>query len=457
VRARRIVVGAMTATRLVPLFSLLLLLACPGPDAPHPPEVPSACGDGVLDEGEFCDDGNDLDGDDCAADCTPTEPYRDFDAIIEGLMEQFEIPGGSVAVIRDGRLVLVRGYGLADVEGDVRVRSDDLFRIASVSKPLTALTVLRLVEQGLLDLDEAAFALVDDLEPLAGVEPDPRLADVTIRHLLNHSGGWDSGASFDPMFRSTQIASVMDAEAPADAETVVRYMMGVPLDFDPGARYAYSNFGYCLLGRIIERVAGDTYERTVRRETLDPMGVARPMIGHSLLEDRHPGEVTYYNSAGTGDVPSVFPDVPGPVPAPYGGFHLEAMDSHGGWISSSVDLARILASVDGLEQPPDLLTPGSMEQMFGRPDVSTWDGADAWYGFGWMVRPTTWGDNVWHGGSLPGTTTLVVRTGDGYGWAAVFNARDAQLGFRAAIDGGLWDAMDTVQEWPDYDLFDFWL
>jgi len=444
----------MTAARL-PLIALLLL-ACPTSDDGHEPVAPPTCGDGVVDEGEFCDDGNRLDGDDCAADCTPVEPYLEFDATIEGLMEQYAIPGGAVAVVHEGRLVLVRGYGQADVEGEVRTVGDHVFRIASVSKPITALTVLKLVEQGLLDLDDPAFGFMDHLQPLEGVEEDPRLGDITVRHLLTHSGGWDWTESFDPMFESVSIANVMGTEAPADVGTIVRYMRGVPLEFDPGERYAYSNFGYCLLGRVIEAVTGDVYEEVVWDEVLAPLGIWAN-IGRSLPADRSPAEAVYYPSAGAGDVPSVFPDVPGLVPAPDGGFHLEAMDAHGGWITSAPDLARLLVAVDRLGEPPELLSEASMAAMLERPDLSTWVGADAWYGLGWLVRPSGDGETIWHGGSLPGTTALVVRTGDSTGWVALFNARDAQLGFREAIDGGMWEATGTVEAWPDYDLFDRWL
>ena len=111
--------------------------------------------------------------------------------------------------------------------------SSALFRIASLSKPITAAAVLRLVEQNRLSLDAKAFALLSDLKPLVGATVDPRLADITVRHLLQHAGGWDRDASFDPMFRSTEIAAATNTPVPASAEAVIRFMHGPRLDFDP--------------------------------------------------------------------------------------------------------------------------------------------------------------------------------------------------------------------------------
>src|SRR5262249_30274495 len=157
-----------------------------------------------------------------------------------------------------------RGYGQADVENGIAVQPDSTFRIASLSKFITATAVLTLVEQGKLDLDARAFALIPQLTPLPGAVMDPRLPTITVRQLLQHTGGWDSSLSGDPMFNSTAIALAAGTAPPASAETVVRYMLGRPLDFAPGTRYAYSNFGYNVLGRIIERVSGQSYAAFVQ-------------------------------------------------------------------------------------------------------------------------------------------------------------------------------------------------
>lgn len=372
------------------------------------------------------------------------------DAMISTLMRRWEIPGGTVAIVKDGRLVYARGFGTADGTAGVAPAPDALLRIASVSKPVTAVAVLTLVEAGRLRLDEPAFARLGDLAPAPGATVDPRLAGITVRQLLQHGGGWDRGASFDPMFRPIEAAQAVGAPSPASAETVIRYMLGQPLDFAPGTRYAYSNFGYAVLGRVVERASGTSYEQYVRDAVLAPMGIRRMRIGRSLIGDRAPGEVRYYDP---GTTTSVFAGGGGGVSWPYGGFHLEAMDAHGGWLASAVDLMRFVTAVDGLPTRPDVLRRATIDTMTARPASPLWDGSAYHYGLGWLVRPVE--GNWWHDGSLPGTASLLVRTGSGLAWAALFNARAMRPGstFQQEIDGAMWQAVRGVTAWPTHDLF----
>ncbi|MBD3175018.1 MAG: serine hydrolase, partial [Armatimonadia bacterium] len=273
-----------------------------------------------------------------------------FDAEITDWMHRHQVPGAALAVGKDGNLVLARGYGFADHGARQPVKPDSLFRVASVSKPLTGIAVLRLLETGPADATGAPVTLdtpvmrVLDCEPflLDGQAMDPRWDQVTLRHLLHHTGGWDRDESFDPMLPPFSIAERMGIAPPAGPLDVVRYMLGQPLDFDPGTRHAYSNFGYCLLGRVIEAVSGTSYEDYVRSEVLGPLGIGAALIGASLEEGRAPGEVRYYHE---GQAPSVF-RLPyghdeGLVAHPYGGFALEPMDAHGGWVASAPDLVRL--------------------------------------------------------------------------------------------------------------------
>lgn len=371
-----------------------------------------------------------------------------FDGIITTLMVKWGIPGGALAVVKDGRLVLSRGYGYGDLDQARPVEPDALFRIASVSKPITAVAALRLHEQGLLDLDAPAFAFRPDLTQPPGTTRDPRLDQITVRQLLWHVGGWDRAVSGDPMFRAVEIAQALGAPSPASCESVWRYMLGRPLDFDPGSRYAYSNFGYCVLSRIIAQVGGKPYDTYVKDAVLSPLGITRMRIGASLASGRAAGEVSYYDRDSTG---SVFGG--GLVPWPYGGFHLEAMDGHGGWIASAPDLLRFLTAVDGFATRPDLLQPATIALM-QTTAVGVWGTSPWYYAMGWLRRPLQ--DNWWHDGSLPGTTTLLVRAGNGLAWAALFNARNMKPNsqFAAELDPAIWQAVGQVTSWPAHDLWE---
>ena len=128
-------------------------------------------------------------------------------------------------------------------------------------------------------------------------DPEPRLRDITIRQLLQHTGGWDRDKSFDPMFRSERIASATNTPPPATAVNVIRYMLSRELDFDPGTRYAYSNYGYCVLGRLIEKLSGKPTRTSSAKEFSRPSASREMRIGASLDGKQAPGEVRYY----TGD------------------------------------------------------------------------------------------------------------------------------------------------------------
>ena len=223
-------------------------------------------------------------------------PAEAFDPVVESFMRERGIPGGALAVVKAGKLVYARGYGWADREKKLPARPASLFRIASVSKPITAVAVLKLVEQGRLTLDARPFDLLQLRAQIpAGQTLDERWRRVTIRQLLQHTGGWDRDQSRDPMFRAVEIAKELGEERPAGAGAVIRWMLGRKFDFDPGTRYAYSNFGYALLGRVIEKIAGGTYERFVRKKILAPIGIKTVRIGASLASGQAKDEVRYYS------------------------------------------------------------------------------------------------------------------------------------------------------------------
>ncbi len=373
-----------------------------------------------------------------------------YDTALLALFDEYDIPGASVAVAKDGRLVYARGFGLADVEAGEAVQPDARFRIASISKPLTAVAIMRLVEDGLLTLDEPAFAHLDDLPPPDGQTEDPRLAEITIRDLLQHSGGWDNAEiGFDPIPSMFSTAQTMGLTSPADAEAVIRYMRGQPLNFDPGTRYAYSNLGYAVLGQIIERVTGQDYDDFVL-SVLGGTGIHQTELGHSLLADRLPGEVRYYYHDGA-TAPSVFPPHAA-VPWPYGGFYLESADAAGGWVSSAPDLLRFMEAIDGRPGRPDILAPETIQTMTARPDVPTWDGTSYWYGLGLLVNTF---NNWWHDGSWPGTRTYLIRAAyQNLSYTVLTNTRfDPDNGFFAEMDEVLWQAATSTTTWPTHDLF----
>jgi N-acyl-D-amino-acid deacylase len=387
--------------------------------------------------------------------------FAGFDAAMGRFMQQAGIPGGALAVFKQGRLLYARGYGWVDVAGRVPVQPTSLFRIASVSKPITSAAIFTLVQEGRLDLDARAFRLLN-LRPALkqGNRVDPRLWQITVRQLLEHTAGFDSNESVEPMIDndelpSTTIAAAVGVRSPPGPGAIVRYMMGRPLDFEPGTRYAYSNFGYCVLGRVIEKVSGQSYERYVRSRVLAPLGITRMRLGRTRLRDRAPGEVRYYDLQEP-PVPSVFPEDRGKkVPWPYGGFYLEAMDAHGGWLASAVDLARFAAALDYPPGKP-LLTSASLRVMQARPGPPVnWESEDSsgryFYACGWEARQDGRVGRItyFHSGYLNGEYALLVRRADGSGWAALFNGGPGDGDPKPLLDA----AADAVTGWPARDEF----
>lgn len=386
-----------------------------------------------------------------------------FDRLMVDFLRKRRIPGAALAIAKDGRLVYARGFGYADVENKDPVEPDALFRIASLSKPITAVAVLQLIEQNRLRFTDKGASLLEIKPYLSDTAFfDERIQEITIQQLLQHRGGWDRERSLDPMFLSVKIARTLLKTSPAEPDDILRYTFGRRLDFDPGSRYAYANVGYCVLGRIIERVTGESYEQHVRANVLAPLGITRMRMGRTLPSERADGEVCYYTPGGeTGS--SVFPGEVGlPVPRPYGCWALEGMDASGGWIGSAIDLVRFAAAFDDPHHSP-LLKSSTISLMTMRPaGRAGFEGEgkpkETYYGCGWHVRPTGRGAgdfDLCHAGSLDGTTALLVHRHDRLSWAVLINSRASakQKAFETALEPLLHEAADAIREWPEFDLF----
>ncbi|MBL8229733.1 MAG: serine hydrolase [Bryobacterales bacterium] len=379
--------------------------------------------------------------------CVALPAQQTFSQQVDAKMEEirtsiqgYTVPGAVIAVTFEGRLIYTKGYGVADQTTGAAPSPTTLFRIASVSKSITALAILKLVDQGLLTLDERAFDILSHLQPVGA--PDPAVATITVRQLLQHTsgmGGIGPNNSVDPMFEGNQsladsISASTSDTRPVECSSIIRYQLGRPLTNAPGTGYYYSNFGYCVLGRIIERKSGMSYEAFVRRHVLSPIGVQRMQQGRTLLSGRAPTEARYYTGpadAATGQ--SVF-DPFGLVERPYGVFYLESFDALGGWLGSVVDLARVVSRVDPQSSLP-VVSEASLARIVERPvpapvpDLSP-SLPDNFYGLGFAVdlvpNLLPLGNRVTHDGSLAGSRSYITRLASRLGLAVIFNSRHGQ-------------------------------
>jgi N-acyl-D-amino-acid deacylase len=387
----------------------------------------------------------------------PSPELTGFDPVVLGVMGRWGLQGGALALSKDGRLVFSHAYGWADPQAGLAYQTDSLCRIASDSKPVTAMAILRLLDQGKLSLEDKPFRMLSDLQPPVNATIDPRLYEITIQNLLQHTGGWDSEQSFDPQYQPLTYweAGVLGIGAPPSAVDIIRFMLSVSLDFDPGTKYAYSNFGYNVLGRIIERITGQSYGDATQQLVLAPSGITDMFLGRTRLEDRQPGEVRYIKLPDQALSTSVFPGV-GYVPKAYGDYYMEALDAHGGWVATAEDQIRFATAADG-QRGRALLQPQTIDKMLKTPVPQTAGAEGAGNGapvagLGWGVRADgSWG----HAGALEGAcVSWINRRPDGVATSFIFNSLPSDYGtFFGDIISALTQAVDAVQTWPAYDLF----
>jgi CubicO group peptidase (beta-lactamase class C family) len=377
-----------------------------------------------------------------------------FDKAMQEVIKKYDVPGTSLAVTKDGKLLLSKGYGYADRDKQESMTPQTLFRMGSINKTLTAVMVLKLVEDGKLKLDDPVLPLLEKAG-IASVPPvDPRAKDIRIRQLLQHSAGFDRERSGDPFFqpRLTDIARKQGI-APVSCDAIIRDSLQSKLDFTPGERHAYSNTGYCILGRVIETVTGESYRAFSSRGFLLP-ATGKGFQAASSTESR-PGETKYYAYAGE-PLQRGAPGVANAnVPSPYGSYSVENMDALGAWVATPTDVLKFFLAIDGA-RGERLLNEESVRAMRTEPVLTQNGNPRNFYAAGIHVTRSDKGDNWWHGGSQPGLQALALRTRQGYAWVVAFNSRpepSRRSAFFKDIDQALWGAANAVREWPQGDLF----
>ena len=332
--------------------------------------------------------------------------------ILRDFYNKYSLPGGiSMAISYREKLVYAGAIGYADKEHKIPLTPEHRMRIASLSKPITSIAVMKLVEEKKLNLNDEVFGSTGIFGGEYGVpvyENCP--VKITVKQLLEHTaGGWGNSRR-DPMF------SIRNAAGDEFIRTVIKEY---PLENSPGTKYDYSNFGYCVLGRVIEKKSGMTYENYVKKHVLTPCGISGMRIGGKTSE---PDEVEYIDSSGQN------PYLLSPA----------HMDAHGGWVANPIELLKLLVRVDGFSNVPDILESETIKTMTTPSEQN--DG----YALGWSVNRS---NNWWHTGSLPGTATEMARSSAGYNWVILVNFRpSAAPDFFGDLDRLFWTIKETVQE-----------
>ena len=242
--------------------------------------------------------------------------------------------------MRDDRIIYTAAYGVTDTLRHTPTTIRTRFRIASLSKPVTMAGILLLAAQGRLSLDDRVFGEGAILGTDYGPVPRGSGKDlITVRNLLEHKSGWENIPD-DPMFSNA---------GATQRQIIARMLAARPLSAPAGEKYSYSNFGYLVLGRIIEKVSGMPYGKFIRRHVLRPCGIRRMRIGEAHGDKPRHDEPQY----------CLLPEETGQS------YYLDIrrMDSHGGWIASAADVARFMARIDRNPAVGDII-PDSLASQF---------------------------------------------------------------------------------------------
>ena len=307
-----------------------------------------------------------------------------LDRILTHFMAENDFHTAQLGVLRGSQLVYAAQRGGATDGGDGVAH--DVMPVLDVSKSLTAVAVLQLVERGQLRLDDRVFGsrgLLWFITPVSNTLPDKRLADVTIEHLLRHTAGWDARTSRlqDPLMNQQLVgqghdvpdiaAAIGRPASELDQYDVIRYVIAQPLDYTPGERVATSNFGYCVLGQVIREVTRKEYADYVSENILVPAGMWHTRLGSSSSSGG--GQHAAAAAARSTSADSRRPDQH---------INSQLVDSTLGWHSNVYDLARFLTSLYGNGDDHDsgasLLRPATLAHALQRDVTLTPHHSDSW-------------------------------------------------------------------------------
>jgi CubicO group peptidase (beta-lactamase class C family) len=296
-----------------------------------------------------------------------TDPATRIEAYIRGRMPDLRTPGLSVVVVEGDQVLLSRGYGFADREAGTPMTEDTPVAIASTTKGMTALAMMQLVEQGLVDLDAPVTRYLPDF-----AMDDERAVDITVRQVLSHTSGIPSGGGTD---------LTQDDQA---LERRVALLADVDLRFTPGGGYQYANDGYSVAGLIIQRVSGVSYEDFIAAHLFEPLGMARTTFDVTVASEW--GLVGYAKTRGR-----VYA---GALPLSRGN------NPAGGVLTTGHDVGHYLIAMlnGGTFQATQVITPESIDLMWTSEPAS---GPEA-YGLGWGVDQVAGMRVLSHAGDIGG-------------------------------------------------------
>lgn len=376
---------------------------------------------------------------------------KDIDQVIGRFKEKWNVPGISVAIAKDGRLIYAKGFGYADTATKEEVTPYSMFRIASCSKTITATGIMKLIQDKRLGINDTVFGPRGILNNSEYVFTDARIGKITVKNLLQQTIGWNK----KDVVGGNEASYALKTPTPATPNDVIRYNLQRGLDFAPNSAYLYCNFNYMVLGEVIRKVTGQRYEEFITQEVLNPIGASYTKPGNTFPTERLKHEVHYYESIP--DSCGSIIDTTQKVTLSYGGYDLPTMHPSGGWVSRPIDLIKILMGIEGNGSSASILSKETASLMRTPPDT-----IKSGYAMGLEVSKGAW----YHSGALTwGTSSLMCRTAQGVYYAIVCNTLATKPGtdeeqFKTMVEYViemhklLADPLKGVTSYPTTDLFE---
>lgn len=352
------------------------------------------------------------------------EELSGMDARIEKFLRTWSLKGASVAITRNDSLLFAKAYGWADEQKGEKMSPRHILRIASVSKLITAVGIMKLQEEGKLHLADTVFGprgILNDSCYCSWIK-DRNMYNITVEHLLRHKGGFRR----DPLFSSTDVMAQLGLTAPPTEEDMMKLTLRSGLRFRPGEWQKYSNVGYLFLSKVIEKVSGQSYEHYMK-QVLAEAGCYDFQLTGIYYRDRHPNEVRYYTHAGDGHFTKEYNNSGRMVERCYGGSDYRLLSGAGAWAASPAEICRLVSSINYCDAVPEILSEDSIRAMTEYFDPDT-------YSLGWndtkeqadslkeqFASSPTRGGTWTRTGTLSGTSALVKCFPDGECWVIVTN------------------------------------
>ncbi len=371
------------------------------------------------------------------------EQTERFDRDILRFMKKWDIKGGSFALMYNDSLIYAKGYGYANIKDSVECNVTHLFRVASISKLITATAIMQLCNKKVITPESKVFGEEGILNDSVFLNIRHKaVKQITINHLLRHTAGFSSPFG-DPAFNMDKVAEFLNKPLPLSIDDITEYASRNKLRSRPGGSYKYSNLGYIVLSKVIEKVTGINYEDYIKDSLLAPIGCFDMYLGRNFSKNRKENEVAYYEVREAEPV-GAFDGSGRMVMKSNGGNDVRCLSGAGGWIASPVELLRFVAAIDNNPVKQDILPAEFIEMMTSADN---------------RKRPIGWAGvtkNEWfRSGSMAGTSALIKKQKDGYTWVFISNSSSWNGPHLSKyMSTAVSRAISMVKKWPERDLFD---